>query len=96
MGQDILRRAHPDAVNTMKHWLTILQARWEEVTSWANQRGEKIGHALNDIHANSELLDNLTAWLTSAENALAGKDQQQLPENIPIVEQLLQDHQVCS
>lgn len=31
LGQEILKRAHPDAITTVKHWLTILQARWEEV-----------------------------------------------------------------
>ena len=36
LGADILKRAHPDAVSTMKHWLTILQARWEEVTTFTS------------------------------------------------------------
>lgn len=32
VGRDILKVAHPDAVTTLKHWLTILQARWDEVS----------------------------------------------------------------
>ena len=31
IGQDIMKRCHPDAVSTMKHWLSVLKARWEEV-----------------------------------------------------------------
>jgi len=31
LGHDILTKCHPDATTTVKHWLTILQARWEEV-----------------------------------------------------------------
>ena len=31
-GQEILNMCHPDAVTTVKHWLTILQSRWEEVS----------------------------------------------------------------
>ncbi|KAJ8305391.1 hypothetical protein KUTeg_015936 [Tegillarca granosa] len=30
IGQDIMKRCHPDAVSTMKHWLSVLRARWEE------------------------------------------------------------------
>ena len=32
LGNDILKQCHPDAITTVKHWLTILQARWEEVS----------------------------------------------------------------
>lgn len=31
IGQDIMKRCHPDAVSTLKHWLSVLKARWEEV-----------------------------------------------------------------
>ena len=31
LGHEILKRCHPDAVTTVKHWLNILQTRWEEV-----------------------------------------------------------------
>ena len=31
IGQDIMKRCHPDAVSTMKHWLGVLRTRWEEV-----------------------------------------------------------------
>ena len=32
LGQDILKRAHPDAVPTLKHRLNVLQTRWEDVS----------------------------------------------------------------
>lgn len=31
IGHDIIKRCHPDAVSTLKHWLSALKARWEEV-----------------------------------------------------------------
>jgi dystonin len=37
LGNEILKRCHPDALTTVKHWLTILQARWEEVCQRASQ-----------------------------------------------------------
>ena len=42
LGGDILKQCHPDAVTTVKHWLTILQARWEEVTNWGLEREKKL------------------------------------------------------
>ena len=32
MGDVILKKSHPDAVATMKHWISILKSRWQEVS----------------------------------------------------------------
>ena len=32
IGQDIMKRCHPDAVSVMKQWLSVLRTRWEEVS----------------------------------------------------------------
>lgn len=37
LAQDILAKAHPDGASVIKHWITIIQSRWEEVFSWATQ-----------------------------------------------------------
>ena len=37
LAQDILEKAHPDAVSVIRHWITVIQSRWEEVMAWANQ-----------------------------------------------------------
>jgi len=31
LAHDILKKAHPDAVPIIKHWITIIQSRWDEV-----------------------------------------------------------------
>ena len=36
IGQDILKRCHPDALTTLKHWLSVLRSRWEEVGKFLN------------------------------------------------------------
>ena len=36
MGEAILTQCHPDSVTTIKHWITIIRARFEEV-----RRGEE-------------------------------------------------------
>ncbi len=42
LANEILSKCHPDAVNVIKHWITIIQSRWDEVASWALQRYEKL------------------------------------------------------
>lgn len=31
LAHSILGKAHPDAVTVIKHWITIIQSRWDEV-----------------------------------------------------------------
>jgi hypothetical protein len=37
LAQQILAKAHPDGATVIKHWITIIQSRWEEVSTWAKQ-----------------------------------------------------------
>jgi len=74
--------------------ICYLQARWEEITTWSDQRGRKIEAALSELQANGALLDQLMGWLTAAEANLSAQAHEILPENLPIIEQLFQDHQV--
>ena len=46
------------------------------------------------MQASNALLDELLAWLMGAEATLTAQQQQPVPDNIPIIEQLLHDHQV--
>lgn len=34
MGEVILAVCHPDCITTIKHWITIIRARFEEVSPW--------------------------------------------------------------
>lgn len=36
LAQQILKKCHPDAVSVIKHWITIIQSRWDEVESLYN------------------------------------------------------------
>jgi len=73
-----------------------VQARWEEITTWSDQRGRKIEAALSELRANAALLDQLMGWLTAAEANLGAQAHEILPDNLPVIEQLFQDHQVCA
>lgn len=40
MGDAILAICHPDSITTIKHWITIIRARFEEVGSLETAGGE--------------------------------------------------------
>ena len=92
LGRDILARCHPDATTTVKHWLAVLQSRWDDVTAWARQRDEKLNNALKDLKDSEALINELMNWLHGAEANLLQQGSTPIPENIPIIEQLLHDH----
>lgn len=94
LGEDIQKRAHSDAIPTLKHWLTILEARWVEVKNLSSQRRKRLRDSLDVSQSNAHLLDELTKWLSDMETTLKTGSQKPIPENIPIVDQLLQDHAV--
>jgi hypothetical protein len=65
-----------------------------QVKSMEQQRRQRLEDALTRQKLNSALLNDLLTWLISAEINLNAAGQKPIPDNIPIIEQLLQDHQV--
>lgn len=63
LAEDILAKAHPDGVATIKHWITIIQSRWEEVMAWARQRETRLSDHLRSLSDLAGLLDELMRWL---------------------------------
>ena len=92
---DILSRAHPDARSMLRHWRTTIESRWSEVKNLAEQKSKKLKDSLESARAVSRQLDSLTDWLKHMETFLSTQNTQLIPENLPIVEQLLQTHVVC-
>ncbi|XP_067840170.1 microtubule-actin cross-linking factor 1 isoform X9 [Heptranchias perlo] len=93
MGEAILSICHPDSITTIKHWITIIRARFEEVTAWAKQHQLRLEAALADVIANQELLENLLGWLQWAETILTQRDQEPVPQEIEEVKTLIAEHQ---
>lgn len=31
LAQEILEKCHPDGISVIRHWITIIQSRWDEV-----------------------------------------------------------------
>ncbi|XP_068924109.1 microtubule-actin cross-linking factor 1 isoform X10 [Petaurus breviceps papuanus] len=93
MGEIILAVCHPDCVTTIKHWITIIRARFEEVLTWAKQHQQRLEAALSELVANAELLEELLAWIQWAETTLIQRDQEPTPQNIDRVKSLIAEHQ---
>ncbi|XP_033113691.1 microtubule-actin cross-linking factor 1, isoforms 1/2/3/5-like isoform X2 [Anneissia japonica] len=93
MGVDILAKCHPDAVTVIKHWITVIQARWEEVNNWSTQRGDRLTTALDAMKDNAELVEALLEWLANAEDSLQKKDATTIPDDIEFIQNLLDEHQ---
>ncbi|XP_068773805.1 microtubule-actin cross-linking factor 1 isoform X9 [Struthio camelus] len=93
MGEVILAACHPDCITTIKHWITIIRARFEEVLTWAKQHQQRLESALSELVANAELLEELLAWIQWAETTLIQQDQEPMPQNIDQVKALIAEHQ---
>ncbi|XP_076771233.1 dystonin isoform X16 [Arvicanthis niloticus] len=93
MGDALLAVCHPDSITTVKHWITIIQARFEEVLAWAKQHQQRLAGALAGLIAKQELLETLLAWLQWAETTLTEKDKEVIPQEIEEVKTLIAEHQ---
>ncbi|NXH63182.1 DYST protein, partial [Rhabdornis inornatus] len=93
MGEAILAICHPDSITTIKHWITIIRARFEEVLAWAKQHQQRLAGALAGLIANQELLEALLSWLQWAEATLTEKDKEVIPQEIEEVKALIAEHQ---
>merc|ERR1719283_822850 len=93
LAQEILKKCHPDAVQIIKHWITIIQSRWDEVESWALQRQDKLEEHLQQLLELLGLLDELMQWLIGKEQHLTVLEQEPLPDDLEIIRELITEHQ---
>uniref|UniRef100_A0A671QTD4 Microtubule-actin cross-linking factor 1-like n=1 Tax=Sinocyclocheilus anshuiensis TaxID=1608454 RepID=A0A671QTD4_9TELE len=94
MGEAILAVCHPDCITTIKHWITIIRARFEEVLTWAKQHEQRLEMALTELLTNAALLEELLSWLQWAETTLVQRDTEPLPQDITQVKTLITEHQM--
>ncbi|KAM4591382.1 dystonin isoform 3-T3 [Odontesthes bonariensis] len=92
-GEAILSICHPDSITTIKHWNTIIKARFDEVQAWAKQHQQRLATALIELLATRDLLENLLTWLQWAESNLNEKDREPLPQEIEDIKSLIAEHQ---
>ncbi|XP_059607518.1 dystonin isoform X1 [Phlebotomus argentipes] len=92
LAHRILAKAHPEAVPIIKNWITIIESRWDEVLQWAKGRKDKLETYLKSLKDLDETIDNLLAWLRSLENRLLELQHEPLPDEIPPLERLIEQH----
>ncbi|XP_061380488.1 microtubule-actin cross-linking factor 1 isoform X17 [Danaus plexippus] len=92
LAHSILAKAHPDAVSVIKHWITIIQSRWDEVWQWSIQRGNKLAAHARSLRDLDLVLDELLQWLAGLEGTLRALETEPLPESIELLEGLIDDH----
>ncbi|OTF77286.1 hypothetical protein BLA29_012106, partial [Euroglyphus maynei] len=92
IAQDILNKCHPEAITVIKHWITIIQSRWEEVNSWAKQREQRLHDHLESLLNIMDSLEKALAWLIGAEAALLAAETQPLPDDNIELDKLIDEH----
>ncbi|KZC14108.1 Dystonin [Dufourea novaeangliae] len=92
LAHSILGKAHPDGVLVIKHWITIIQSRWEEVATWAQQRNQRLENHMRGLQDLDNLLEELLSWLEGLENTLNALEAEPLPDDKPTLEMLIADH----
>ncbi|XP_022239565.1 microtubule-actin cross-linking factor 1-like isoform X12 [Limulus polyphemus] len=93
LAQEILQHCHPDGITIIRHWITIIQSRWEEIYVWARQRDQKLQDHLRSLRDITDLLEELMKWLLGAEATLTTLEAEPLSDEVPVLEQLITDHQ---
>nr|XP_031845078.1 microtubule-actin cross-linking factor 1 isoform X36 [Nomia melanderi] len=92
LAHAILGKAHPDGVLVIKHWITIIQSRWDEVATWAMQRNQRLENHMRGLQDLDNLLEELLSWLEGLENTLNALEAEPLPDDKPTLEMLIADH----
>ena len=93
LAQEILSKCHPDAVSTINHWISIIQSRWEEVANWIKTREAQLRDHLSSLKGINDLLDELMNWVRRKESELHAAESIPLPDDIPSIERLIDEHQ---
>uniref|UniRef100_A0A668UA29 EF-hand domain-containing protein n=1 Tax=Oreochromis aureus TaxID=47969 RepID=A0A668UA29_OREAU len=94
LGEEILASCHPDSIITLKSWISVTKTRYEEVSTWAQQQGQKIQASLTALETEREEVQRLLDWISSAEEALSLRDQEPLPEATEHNQKLIEQHTV--
>lgn len=93
LGAEIQAKCHPDSVATMRHWLKVLNTRWQEVDILMKQREQRLKDHMSSLEKSAEELEQLLVWFFSAEANLVAAESEVLPEDLHTTKNLIHDHQ---
>jgi dystonin len=92
LAQNILNQAHPDAIKILRTIIQTITQRWEEISQWALTREQKLSGHLQSLKDLDGTIDDLLAWLTGLEKTLKKLEAEDLPNDVTVVEQLIEKH----
>lgn len=92
LATNILDKAHPDAIQILRTIIQTIQQRWDEISQWAISRENKLSSHLQSLKDLDGTIDDLLAWLSGLERRLKDAEAEDLPQDIPIIEQLIEEH----
>ena len=92
IANSILQKAHPDEIPIIKNWISIITSRWEEISQWSLSRESKLKSHLQALKDLENSIEELLRWLLGLESTLLTLEGETLPEEIPPVEELINDH----
>uniref|UniRef100_A0A8V5FHG7 Uncharacterized protein n=1 Tax=Melopsittacus undulatus TaxID=13146 RepID=A0A8V5FHG7_MELUD len=94
LGEEILSCCHPDAIVTIRSWLTVAKSRFQEVQHWAQQQEQRLQAQASRLAAEREDAEQLLEWMAAAEEALALQDMEPLPQDMEPLRELSAQHEV--
>lgn len=92
LAKDILNKCHPDAEPVIKHWMNIIQSRWDEIDAWAKQRGQRLDDHLRSLLDILQLVEELIGWLSRHEGRLLSEEADSLPDNAQQLDAMIDQH----
>lgn len=92
IANNILGKAHPDAISIIKNWISIIQSRWDEISQWSLSRETKLKQHLQSLKDLENSIEELLKWLMGLESTLLSLESDPLPNEIPPLQVLISDH----
>lgn len=93
LARNILSKCHPDADPLLKHWINILQSRWDEIDGWAQQRSERLNEHLNSLLTILSTVEKIINYLSKQEARLLAEESIQPTNDKDRLETMLDEHQ---
>lgn len=94
LGDEILSKSHQEAAPIMRRWMAVLRQRMEDVDLWATNFEHSIQDSLDSMRNASDMTEELLSWLSSSEKALLSMEEDPLPPDPSLIEDMLIEHQV--
>lgn len=66
----------------------------DQVSGWSRQRGNRLRDGLATLRRNNQLLEELIAWLNTAETKLFNENSEPIPDDTDVINTLIAEHQV--